>query len=479
MKDKRVLYQKMCEELDGKTNLGVNFDTVKRSFLYGGSLPCSYYYISGFGNTEMIERFMSYMLQNREGATRLREDPKGFLETVLPYTAYSMSANVDDVLYSLYSGNSVIVFEGLAEYVVADTRKYPARGIEEPAKDKVLRGSREGFVEALLTNSALIRRRIRDPRLIFKQMTVGESSSTDLLICYMDHLADHEYLAELIGKIEGISVDALNLGQESLTELLIDNKWYNPFPKVRFTERPDAAAAMLMEGSVILLCDNDASAMILPTSIFDFLQDTDDFYFLPLIGGYMKTVRNLVFLSSLLLTPVWYTLQQMPQLLPQSFDFLLYEGKSFLPLLFQLLLFELAVDGLKLASLNTPDTLSNSLSVISALILGDLAINVGWLSEQILLYMAFVAIASFTQPSYELGYAFKFMRIITLVLISMFSFVGLFLGIGLTVLLIVTNSSFSGKRGYLYPLYPFNGRALLRIVLRVRLKGKNCLQKRN
>ena len=286
-------------------------------------------------------------------------------------------------------------------------------------------------------------------------------------------------MEKIIKKIGSIKVDGLNLGQESLSELLIDNKWYNPFPKVRYTERPDAASSMLMEGSVIILCDNDSSAMILPTSIFDFMQDTDDFYFPPLIGGYMKLVRNLVFLASLVLTPIWYTLQQMPQLLPPSLDFLLYEGESFLPLLLQLLLFEFAVDGLKLASLNTPDTLSNSLSVISALILGDLAISVGWLSEQILLYMAFVAIASFTQPSYELGYAFKFMRIITLVLISLFSYVGLIMGMLLTVVLVVTNSSLCGKRGYLYPLIPFNRRAFVRTVLRVRLKGENCLQKRN
>lgn len=479
MHDRESQYEIMCGELDGSMRPGVNFDTVKREFLYGGKLQCAYYYLAGFGNTEMLERMMHYMLVNERGADLVEKGEEEATKIILPYTAYTLSSNKEQVLYALYSGNSVIVLYGIDQYIIIDTRKYPARGIEEPAKDKVLRGSREGFVEALLTNSALIRRRIRDPRLVFRHLTVGKSTSTDILVCYMEHLADLEYVEKMIKQIKALSVDGLNLGQESLSELLIDRKWYNPFPKVRYTERPDAASAMLMEGSIIILCDNDSSAMILPTSIFDFLQDTDDFYFPPLIGGYMKMVRNAVFLFSLILTPIWFTLQQIPELLPPSFDFLLYEGESFLPLLFQLLLFEFAVDGLKLASLNTPDTLSNSLSVISALILGDLAINVGWLSEQILLYMAFVAIASFTQPSYELGYAFKFMRMITLVLISLFSYVGLFLGGLLTVVLIVTNSSLSGKRGYLYPLYPFNWRAILRLVLRVRLKGENCLQNRN
>ena len=267
----------------------------------------------------------------------------------------------------------------------------------------------------------------------------------------MDGMADKAYVDNLKRQISAVRTPGLNLGLETLSELLIPKGGYNPFPKVRYTERPDAAAAMLLEGSVILLCDNYPAAMILPTAIFDFLQDTDDFYFSPLIGGYMKLVRNGVYLISLLLTPIWYTLQQIPWVLPEGLQFLIYEGESFLPLLFQLLLVEIAVDGLKLASLNTPDTLSNSLGVISALIIGDMAVSVGWLSEQVILYMAFVAIANFTQPSYELGYAFKLTRILTLILISFLSYWGLLLGVLFTLLLIVTNRSISGGQSYLFP----------------------------
>lgn len=474
MKSKPLCLAEMERTLDEQLRVGENFDTVKRPFFYGGEIPAYYYFISGFANGEIIERLLSYMLTNGRGARLLANDRDGFLQTLLPYGAFQLSNKTEDVLFAVYSGNSVVVIEGLDQYVIVDTRKYPARGIQEPDKDRVLRGSREGFVEALLTNSALLRRRIRDPRLVFHRMSVGESTKTDVLICYMVHLADLKYVKDLEEQIQSIHVDGLNLGQESLSELLIKKKWYNPFPKIRYTERPDAAAAMLMEGSVLILCDNDSSAMILPTSIFDFFQDTDDFYFPPLIGGYLKLVRNGVFVFSLLLTPVWFALQQVPHLVPPSLDFLIYEGESFLPLLFQLLLFEFAVDGLKLASLNTPDTLSNSLSVISALILGDLAISVGWLSEQILLYMAFVAIAGFTQPSYELGYAFKFMRLFTLIFIELFSLPGLALGGILTVILILTNDTVSGSRGYLYPLLPFNGKALLRLLFRARLQGKKC-----
>ena len=462
---------------DRAMHAGENFDTVKKEFLYGGQISGVYYYISGFGNGELTERLMDYMIKNREAAAYIKSDRQRFMQMILPFAVVSTTNDMQKALYAVYSGNSILILQGVEEYILIDTRKYPSRGLEEPSKDKVLRGSKEGFVEALLTNSTLIRRRIRDPRLVFKHLSVGSRTATDVLICYIEDLADKEYVNSLIGRIESIQTQGLNLGQESLSELLLPKKWYNPFPKIRYTERPDAAAAMLMEGSVLVLCDNDPSAMILPTAIFDFLQDTDDFYFSPLIGGYMKIVRNSVFILSLILLPLWFTLQQMPHLLPKSFDFLLYNGESFMPLLLQLLLVEFAVDGLKLASLNTPDTLANSLSVISALILGDLAVSVGWLSEQILFYMAFVAIAGFTQPSYELGYAFKFMRMITLVLISFLSWVGLLLGVFLTIFLIATNNSISGKRGYLYPLIPFNKSAFFRLVFRARLKGQETSSK--
>ena len=243
----------------------------------------------------------------------------------------------------------------------------------------------------------------------------------------------------------------------------------NPFPKVRYTERPDSAAATVLEGGVIVLCDNNPSAMILPTSIFDFLQDTDDFSFPPAVGGYLKIVRSSVYLLSLFITPLWYLLVRNPSYVPTSFAFFVESGQSTVPILLQLLLVELGVDGLKLASLNTPEALSSSLGIIGGLILGEMAIEVGWLSPQVIFYMAFAAIANFTQPSYELGYAFKFMRMVTLILISMFDGLGFLLGIAITFILISTNKS-PGLRSYLYPLIPFNRIALKRLLLRSRLR---------
>lgn len=460
-------------EIDQRMHVDRNFDTVRKELRYGSRLSALVYYYAGLTNGELLSKLMRYMICDAHGADLLAAgDVKGFLEGI-PLAECTLETCVNDALVSVCSGCALFLIDGVDGCLLLDVKKYPARSIEEPQKDKVLRGSRDGFAETLMPNGALIRRRIRDPRLVFQRMKVGSSTSTDLLVCYMEGIADRQYVGKITAEIGKIKTMGLNLGLETLTELMIGRTVYNPFPKVRYTERPDAAAAMLLEGKIIVICDNYPAAMILPTSLFDFLQDTDDFYFSPVIGGYMKFVRNAVYMASLLLTPLWYTLQQIPWILPESLDFLIYKGgDSFLPLILQLLLVEISIDGLKLASLNTPDTLSNSLSVISGLILGDLAVSVGWLSEQVILYMAFVAIANFTQPSFELGYAFKFMRIITISLIAVLSFYGLAVGFFVVLLFILSNRTLFSGKGYLYPLIPFDRRALRKLFFRSKASGE-------
>ena len=457
-------YLRKTDEMDAGMHKGVSYDTVKREITLENGKQAAVYCVNGCVDSELIEKLMRTLLDG--------QPPEK-----LPFADMSVKMSTQEALIDVYTGNAIVVFEGVNGFLSVDVKAFPLRNVEEPAKEKVLRGAKDGFVESIVQNSALMRRRIRDPKLIFKKLSVGKSSATDVAVCYMEDRADLKFVKRLISEINSIDIAALNMGQESLAELMIKKKKYNPFPKIRYTERPDAAAAMLMEGSVILLCDNYPSAMILPTSFLDFLQNTDDFYFPPVIGGYLKAVRNVVYLFSILLTPVWFCLQKYADILPKGLSFLIYEGESFLPLLFQILLVEIAVDGLKLASLNTPDSLSNSLSVISALILGDLAVGVGWISEQVLLYMAFVAIANFAQPSYEMSYAFKFMRLITLILIAFFGVYGLAAGVIFTIAVIVTNGSYLSGKGYLYPLIPFNGKALFKLLYRVSTEKDKSLKK--
>ena len=438
-----------------------SFDIIERHLdTAGGELTL--FYIDGFVKDGEMQRVMQYLLTSKSinGA--------GEMVRRLPYMEVELASDVEQMICAVLSGQSLMLSESFAdEAVLIDMRTYPARTTAEPDSDRVMQGSHDGFVETLVMNTALIRRRIRDERLTMEHINLGGSSKTDIVICYMKGLADEKEVMRVREKIKEAKPKSLTLGFQALAESLIRKGWLNPFPKIRTTERPDTAAAQVLEGSVLVICDTSPQVMILPTSIFDYLQQTDDYYFPPLTGTYMRIVRTAILLLSVIATPLWYMCIYYADILPPALEFLLPDEPGALPILLQLILVEIAIDGLKIASMNTPDMLSNSLSVVGALILGDFAIEVGWLCADVIFYMAFVAIANFAQQNHELGYAFKYIRIITLLLTAVLGVYGFILGIILLIASISLNKSITG-RGYLYPLIPFDKRALTRLLFRVK-----------
>ena len=322
----------------------------------------------------------------------------------------------EELTTQLLSGVACLLIDGIPCCVAVDCRTYPMRSVEEPEKDKVLRGSRDGFVETLVFNTALIRRRIRTPKLSMEILTTGKLSKTDIVLCYLDDRVDRELLSLVKNRIQQLKVEALTMNQESLAECLFRGRWFNPFPKFKYTERPDAAAAGILEGKLVILVDNSPSAMILPASVFDIMEEADDFYFPPVTGTYLRLTRFFIGLMTIFLTPVWLLLMQNPEWIPKGFQFIRVSEEINIPIFFQLLILELAIDGLKLAAINTPSNLTTPLSVIAAIVVGEFAVKSGWFNSETMLYMAFVAMANYMQADYELGYALKFMRLLLLVL---------------------------------------------------------------
>ncbi len=460
-------------ESDSKTlakmaGLGRCYDFKERYLTIDGH-RAYFCYAGAYANDTLIERLVKSYL----GATVLKNDsPESFAERSSSLGSFKFQESFEECVSEIFNGECALLVDGFAKSITSDIKTVPSRGIGEPESDRVLRGSRDGFTEKLLDNICLIRMRIKSPYLNMKMYPVGDFAKSSVVLCYIEGRADDKFVQSLTSKIQSIRTDALSMSQESLAECLVKRKWYNPFPKFRYTERPDAACAMMLEGSIIVICDNSPQAMILPCSIFDFLQETDDFYFPPLTGSYLRIVRMSVFLLSLFLMPLWFLAVQEPSLLPESLKFILPKNEIEFPLILQILLVEFTVDALKLASMNTPGTLSNSLSVVAGLILGDFAIEIGWLIPEVILYMSFAAMANFTQPSFELGYAFKFMRVFLLVTTAIFGLYGFIGGLAATVLFVVFNNSVEGGRGYLYPLVPFNARAMKRLLFRVREKSQ-------
>lgn len=453
--------------MNKELSVDTNFDVVYRVIHVGGREACIYF-IDGFCKDEIMQKMLQHFMSLKP--EDMPDDIHGLAKKNVPYIEVDLHDKWEKIIYFIMSGVFALFIDGYDRCLLIDSRTYPSRGVEEPEKDKVLRGSKDGFVETVVFNTALIRRRIRSTELRMEMLQAGNSSKTDIVLCYMDNRVDHIFLNKIKERIQNIQVDALTMNQESLAECLYKKKWYNPFPKFKFTERPDTAAAQILEGDIVILVDNSPSAMITPTSIFDVVEEADDYYFPPVTGTYLRLSRFLIAILTYLLTPTFLLLMQRPEWIPGGFEFIVLKEPSNLPLIWQFLILELAIDGLRLAAVNTPNMLSTPLSILAALVLGEFSVNSGWFNSEVMLYMAFVALANYTQASYELGYAIKFMRIINLVLTSIFGLWGYIGALLIFMIAIVTNKTVSGQ-SYIYPLFPLDLQKLSNRFIRKRLPG--------
>ena len=445
MADKTKVFSKRDKNVDYMNQMlpvEDSFDIVQRDIQIGGK-DATFYFIDGFTKDESMLKIMDSFFNIKEGD--MPKDAAAFATTCIPYVEVDVIGDFDQIFRNLLSGVTCLFIDGYQACLAIDCRTYPARSVDEPNKDKSLRGSRDGFVETIVFNTALMRRRIRDRHLVMKMLEVGESSRTDVALCYMDDRVDQELLKNLNYRIRDIKVDDLRMNQQSLAECLFKRKWYNPFPKFKFTERPDTAAACLLEGKVVILVDNSPSAMILPTSILDIIEEANDYYFPTLTGMYLKISRALITFLTIFLTPVFLLFMQNLSWLPKIFAFVAVKDTVNIPLIFQLLMLEVAIDGLRLAALNTPSMLSTPLSVIAGLVMGEFSVKSGWFNAEVMLYMAFVAVANYTQPNFELGYALKFMRLELLVLTAVFNWIGFLAGTVIVICSICFNKTLSGR----------------------------------
>ncbi|MEG2045193.1 MAG: spore germination protein, partial [Clostridia bacterium] len=370
-------YQQINSLLKTKLNLTANFDIVLKELTFAG-VKASIYFVDGFVKDDIMEYVGEFLLRKTPSDLINIKSEKDFTDKMIAYVEVNIEEDYKNVIKAILSGSICLVVDGFQKAIIIDARTYPSRSVGEPTDDKVLRGSHDGFTETLIFNTALIRRRIRAESLVMERHEVGLKSKTDVVICYLSDKVDEKYLKKLQDKIKSIKVGALTMGQESLAECLVKRQSYNPFPKFKYTERPDVASACVLEGKIAVIVDNSPSIMILPVSFFDFAHEVNDFYFTPIVGTYLRLVRTLMFVVAIFLTPVWYFLILNPEIIPAWLNFIKVEDEVFVPIIVQLIAMEFVIDGIKQASLNTPSALTNSFSVVGALLLGELAIKVGW-----------------------------------------------------------------------------------------------------
>lgn len=437
-----ALFEENIRYMNTVLPVAKSFDIIRRDLMIGGKASV-FYYIDGFVKDEAMLKIMDSFLSVTE--QNMSVDGECFIQEHVPYVEVDLAVDFDQVLRNVLSGAAALFIDGYEECIIIDCRTYPARSVDEPEKDKSLRGSRDGFVETIVFNTALIRRRIRDPHLIMEMTEAGQSSRTDIAVCYMSDRVDRELLDNLKQRINALQLDDLRMNQQSLAEALFKRKWFNPFPKFKYTERPDTAAACLLEGKVVILVDNAPSAMILPTSILDMIEEANDYYFPTLTGIYLKVTRTIITVATVFFTPLYLLFMQNPEWLPESLEFVAVQDTINIPLIFQFLLLEISIDGLRLAAMNTPTMLSTPLSVIAGIVMGEFSVQSGWFNSEVMLYMAFVAVANYTQPNFELGYALKFMRLMLLALTALFGLYGFIAGCILVLCFLIFNKTLSGR----------------------------------
>ncbi len=443
------------------------FDFKKRNLLLG-KRKAVFTYIIGYIGTLSTENIFRALMNIQAEEIESLNDLNELCEKYLPFGSCEVTEDPAFAAEEILRGSAALTIDGFSQVILMDVRDFSMRGIEEPEKDRTLRGPHIGTNESLISNIIQIRRYLRCTFLRTEKYLLGSEIKNEVAILSLKGKCDEGFLKTIRGKIKNANIPNLSITQEGLNQLLFPRKGLsliNPFPKVRFTERPDVVAASLMEGKIAILCDNSPSVILLPQSVFDFFEEADDYYFPPLTASYLRLVRLFVFLASVLVIPIWLLVVQNSQFLPGNFSFVLADQDYAVPLFLQFLIIEFAIDGLKMASLNTPTTLSGSFSVIGGLLLGEYAVKSGWFIPQAILYSAFTGIANFIPTNIELGYCFKFIRISLILLVEFFGIKGFFVGIIFWLITLLSTKGVGGK-SYLYPFIPFDKNGVKKIIFK-------------
>lgn len=441
-----------------------SFDFMARPLLLGKA-RAFFLGINGFCKTEILQQIFSDLQNPLFVRTDTIEDIRRYVDAKIGYAQVGLTDSVDEMINNVLSGPAALLIDGFRQAVLIDVRTYPARGIAEPDMEHVTRGAKDGFVETLLFNANLIRRRIRSPRLCFSMHSIGSESKTDVAVAYLEGSAGKELLNRLSEKLDSLNAASLTMGAKSLEELLLEKHWWNPLPSFRLTERPDVACSYLAEGHILILVDNSPAVLILPCTIFQFTQSPEDYYNSPAVGTYFRLVRLLCIPVSLLLMPCFLLLTAYYPAFTARWELLSSPGQSPVRLFFYVIAVEFILDLFKYSSALNSGRFSGSLSMIGGLIIGDIAVSLNWASVEVLFYAAVTLLASLSLPDAEFSDALRLYRILLIAATGFFGMPGFLICLGLILLSMLTTPTFGGF-SYFWPLFPFNGKALKKLLFR-------------
>lgn len=335
---------------------------------------------------------------------------------------------------ALLAGNAIFFMDGYDQAMKISSKGYPNMGVSGAETEKVIRGSREGFSDAVKTNSALVRKRIRDTRLKVEEMTVGIRSQTMVQILYIDDLVHEELLEELKNRMEEYEIDGIL--DSGMLEQLTEEPWYSPFPQYQTTERPDRAAQELLNGKIVVICDNSPYALILPSSFSGFMESSEDWYHHFEMASFLRALRYLALLAATLLPGLYLAVIRFhTQILPANLILSFAEAREGVPFssVVELVFLELAFELIREAGVRIPGSLGSTIGIVGGLIVGQAAVTANLVSPIVVMIVALTALGSMVIPNEEFASAFRLLKYMFLFLGGYLGIYGIVLGIYLTV----------------------------------------------
>ncbi|NRG29628.1 spore germination protein [Bacillus circulans] len=463
------------EELDkiekymkDRVGLGTSFDLGVRKFKVMRK-EVNLYYVNGLCDSVLIAELLEQLLFLNDADRKSQaRDTFDIIQNQLVHQSVQVIEKMDELVDQVLSGLVAVVIEGYDHGLIIDVRSYPGRMPEEPDTEKVVRGSRDGFVENIIVNTAITRRRIRDERLRFEIMRVGERSKTDIAVGYIDGVADPDLIEIVKKEMKNLKTDGLTMADKTIEEFLL-KQGYNPYPLVRYTERADVAATHLLEGHVIIYVDTSPSVIITPATFFHHLQHAEEYRQSPMVGTFVRWVRFLGIIASIFFLPFWFLAVLEPSLLPERLAFIGPNETTNIPIVVQIFIADLGLEFLRIAAIHTPTPLSTAMGLIAAVLIGQIAIDVGLFVPEVILYVSVAAIGNFATPSYELGIANKIVRLVLLIVVAIFHTPGFVIGMTLYLLFLIRTTTLNVP--YLWPFIPFHPIALAQIIIRRPVPG--------
>lgn len=448
--------------METKVGVGTSFDVDFREIIILKQ-KVHLYYLNGLCETPMIVEILKKLISINDEESNKDQLPS-IVKNRLVHQQVEEEEDLSKAITQLLSGLAVIFVDGYDSSFIVDVRSYPGRSPEEPDTERVVRGSRDGYTENIIENTGLTRRRVRDERLRMEMLQVGKRSKTDICVSYIQDVADADLVKLVKKELEAIDTDGLSMADKALEEYLV-HQGFNPFPLVRYTERPDVAANHLFEGHVLIMVDTSPSIIIAPTTFFHHVQHAEEYRQSPAVGTFIRWTRFFGIFVSVFLLPFWYLLSIEPQLLPDALSFIGPNEEGSLPLFVQIVVADMGLEFLRMAAIHTPTPLATAMGLIAAVLIGDIAIGVGLFTPEVILYVAAAAIGSYATPSYELSVANKLTRVMLVIVTAAFGLNGFV--IASTLYLIALTKTTSLNTPYFWPLIPFNFKAILQILFRL------------